>query len=636
MSTPNVLLDVFVPPQGMVGYGAALVAMTGAEDFLEAAVQRFCGLRPRQRAELGQVLVYLMLDGHASPSRQQVFPPGRIPGLHEFQPRPVAPGSLLHSKLALLGFSRNRTANPTHLRLAAITANFTYESARRLLELVWTVDLPLDVPPAGTAHAVERADIAAAAEFVNRLLQDRFYRDEEGLTARQRKLTARLDVLLATAARVKPEHEHPRFIHSFDQSLYDQIKQRFRRAIDKPRNLLLCGSGFYEEPSRKAKKPAVFAKLEDLGVFTGNAYRVALVDPGEAGAVAAWVRKGATEGWEVLRPFDVRGFGRRLHAKFVYVGYLRNGYTSNGWLYLGSGNLSRRGLLTTGKMAEGNIECGVIFEVDERLSREEIQESLFWRLDAKPVDAAEWLVGCVGDKPESLTLLAVPPILSAAIETSPQRHLRLLWREDALDDARVSISWTGRDWFLVTREPVRIEESEAPAELCVRDESSGRDWCVPVVDTTGHVCWRPPRFSTYSDALAALLDFPIRPAEATDDEEDDQDGGGGTDGVSKSKKGVGADDERTYALYAAADLIERVSALQADLPANILDDWIEHLDRMFQGSFPDALVATWRRHRINVFWHLREPEFRPVKFSSTQRDRYFKVLDRAARSWGLR
>jgi hypothetical protein len=34
------------------------------------------GLRPRQHAEFGNVLVYLMLEGHASPSRQEVIPPG--------------------------------------------------------------------------------------------------------------------------------------------------------------------------------------------------------------------------------------------------------------------------------------------------------------------------------------------------------------------------------------------------------------------------------------------------------------------------------------------------------------------------------------------------------------------------------
>ncbi len=297
----------------MVGHSAALVAMTGEEDFLEAAVQRFCGLRPRQRAELGQVLVYLMLDGHASPTRQEVFRPGRIPGLHEFQPRPTEPNALLHAKLALLGFSTNRTAPPIHLRLAVLTANFTYESARRQLELVWTVDLPLDVRLEGTARTAERADIAAAAHFVSELLGKRFYRDEEGLRAGQQKLTARLDLLLGRAENLAPARRRSRFVHSLRESLYDQIRQRFRNAINK-RNLLLCGSGFYEEPTGKAKKPDVFEKLEELGVFTANVRRVALVEPREAGAIADWARKGATDGWEVLRPSDALSLGRELHA----------------------------------------------------------------------------------------------------------------------------------------------------------------------------------------------------------------------------------------------------------------------------------------------------------------------------------
>jgi hypothetical protein len=280
------LLDIFVPPEGMVGYSAAIVAMIGVEDFLEEAVERFTGLRPRQRAELGNVLVYLMLDGHASSLRQEVLPPGRIPGLHEFQPRTVDPGSLLHAKVALLAFAPNRTGTPVYLRLAVLTANFTYTSARQQLELAWVVDLPLD----GTARVEDRADLAAAGGFVETLLARSFYRDEQKLPTKDRKLTERLDVLLEKAASVMPANRKPRFIHSLDRPLYGQIRQRFRGAIDKKRNLLLCGSGFYEEPSGKACKPAVFGKLEDLGVFTANVRRVALVEPGEAGAVASWVK----------------------------------------------------------------------------------------------------------------------------------------------------------------------------------------------------------------------------------------------------------------------------------------------------------------------------------------------------------
>ena len=117
-------------------------------------------------------------------------------------------------------------------------------------------------------------------------------------------------MLLGKATEFKPEGRQPRFIHSLDESLHDQIRRRFRKGTSK-RNLLLCGSGFYEEPSAKPAKPEVLRKLEDLGVFTENVRRVALVDAAEAGAVEGWVKSGDTDGWNVLPPVDVLGSGRQ-------------------------------------------------------------------------------------------------------------------------------------------------------------------------------------------------------------------------------------------------------------------------------------------------------------------------------------
>jgi hypothetical protein len=622
------LLDVFVPPEGMFGHSAALVAMTGAEDFLEDAVQRFTGLRPRQRSELGNVLVYLMLDGHSTPSRQTVFPPGRIPGLHEFQPRSIDSRSLLHAKIALLAFAPNRTGAPVHLRLAVLTANFTYTSARRQLELVWVIDVPLD----SISRPEDRADVAAAGEFVETLLTRRFYRDEQSVAPRDRKLTSRLDLLLEAASSLATNRK-PRFIHSLDRPLYDQIRERFRSKLkEKPRNLLLCGSGFYEEPTDKAGKPAVLVKLEELGVFTPKPCRVALVEPDKAGAVAAWALAGETDGWEVVRPLDALDHNRRLHAKFVYAGYLREGHASNGWLYLGSGNLSRRGILTHGEMPEGNVETGVVFEVAERITPEDLKRKLFWAQGhAEAIGEDVWAVGQVGDAPDAQPVLEAPPILSANIEPTPARHLRLFWRDDAAV-VPVSVAWTGRDWLEVQRaDDVPLNDDETPSALHVRDQSD-RKWVVPIVDSAGRVGWQPPRFDTYTDALAALLDFPIRPAEATDDDDGEAGDGGNAKG-----KGTGEElnQEKSYALHAAAELIEKVAALQAALPKSMLDDWIDHLDRMFRASFPKTLITTWRTHRLDVFAHLREPELRSPHLSDRQRARYFEVLDSASRAWGL-
>jgi hypothetical protein len=335
----------------------------------------------------------------------------------------------------------------------------------------------------------------------------------------------------------------------------------------------------------------------------------------------------------VIAPTDPLGKERRLHAKFVYVGYLREGHVSNGWLYLGSGNLSRRGILTHGGMAEGNVETGVVFEVAERFAPEDLERWLFWTQEhAEVVGEDKWAVGQVGDAPDAQPILLAPPILSATIETTPTRHLRLLWREDAAT-ARASISWIGRDWFEVQRvDEIPLEDEENPTALHVRDESDHK-WVVPVVDAAGRVGWQPPRFDTHADALAALLDFPIRPAEATDDGDGDE---GDRGGIKGADTGAAIEQEKSYALHAAAELVERVAALQAALPESMLDDWLDHLDRMFRASFPEPLIATWRAHRLDVFAPLREPELRSPHLTDKQRVRYFEVLDGAARAWGLR
>jgi len=307
MSEPETFLDVFEPPEGMIGHSAVVVAMTAAEDFLEAAMQRFSGLRPRQRAELGIITTYLMLDGHATAARRTVLPPARVPGLHEFQPKPVGPELLLHAKLALLAFATSRTSEPVYLRLAILTANFTYTSARQQLELIWTLDVPLDT----SAPKQDRADLAAAGTFVTTLLDRWFYREEKNVPAKRRRLTSRLDTLLKCAASVEPANPRPRFIHSLEEPLYEQIRRHLHKGIPSPRNFLLCGSGFYEQPSKKAEKPTVLTKLEELGVCTGNVRRVALVEPEKAGALGTWAEKGMTDGWTVARPIDALKTNRR-------------------------------------------------------------------------------------------------------------------------------------------------------------------------------------------------------------------------------------------------------------------------------------------------------------------------------------
>jgi hypothetical protein len=637
VTTASTILEVFEPPDGLVAHSAVLVAMTGAQDFLEDALVRFTGLKARQRAELGVTNAYLLLDPHSGPSRTTVFGPHVLPGLYELQPRPVDPSSLLHAKLALLAFARRGTGAPASLRLAVLTANFTYTCAKHQLELAWVLDVPLD----GTASARERADIAAAGRFVRDLIERRYYTCERDLPAKQRRLTGRLDTLLKSCTELAPDRTLPRFIHSLDEPLYPQIRSQMKRSVNGPRNLLVCGSGFYEEPTRGGCKPMVLGQLEDLGVLTSGARLVAIAEPKMAGALAPWARSERDDPWELVEPHDPVG-GRSLHAKFIYVGYVRDNVASNGCLYLGSGNLSRRGLFTAGAQAgerrrpasghDGvNIECGVVLSVDKRMNENDFAKDLFWKDTGEPVKFADWEPGTDPDEEVQVPIPA-SPVLLARLEG---HELRLQWRDDH-DAGDIAVHTGASDWMeIAVRQPaVPLPEGARPGVLHVRD-GAAHEWTVPIIDAIGRTCWTPPQFKTYGEALAALLDFPIRPAEASDDDDEDADDaderlGGPGENVDPE------DDSKTYALHAAAELLEQTSALQRSLKPDLLEDWLDHIERLFEAAFPESLVATWQAHRIDVFSHLAEPELRPPGMTGKQRERYDSILERVARQWRLR
>lgn len=627
------LLEVFEPPDGMCGHTAALVAMTAGEGFLDAAMERFTGLRARQRARLGRVMAYLMLDPHESETRTAVLRPGQVPGMHELQPRSVPIGSLLHAKVALLGFSRTRTGPIAHLRLLVLTANFTYTSARHQLEHVVAVDVPLGV----STDAADRLDVGAAASFVRTLIDRRFHREKP--------LTNGLDQLLAEAEAVAPRQGVPRFIHSLDEPLFKQIKKRFKRDTDVGRNILVCGSGFYEQPVPGASKPEILRQLEDLVPMTATATRLAVVEPMQAGAIAAWADRATDEGWQLRDPVDPLQLGRRLHAKFIYVGYRRDGHLSNGCAYVGSGNLSRRGLLTSGAMADGNIECGMVSSVTHRLDNDLTRALLFW--DQEVGWRAESLaVGDVEDAPdeEQPNLIATPPVLSAVVVEGPSRALRLRWAEILSGpDDRVVLRWPGGPDVPLVRGQDLVGLGEAPTPTSLEVTDGTGTWPIPVIDPAGRVSWEPVGFETYEEALGALLDFPLRPAESDDDDDDgvSDDGSvvadGNDDDAAKGGSGRSSRTEpRTYALYAAAELIEQIAAFQRFLDDSLLDDWLDHLDRNLSAEFPASLLDTWRRHGLDVPAHLRDPALRPASMTPAQRNRYERILDRTAAAWGLR
>jgi hypothetical protein len=282
-----------------------------------------------------------------------------------------------------------------------------------------------------------------------------------------------------------------------------------------------------------------------------------------------------------------------------------------------------------------NIECGVVFAVPDRMDAEALEKRLFWRADQGAIDVGEWEAG-TGPEPEELSLILASPILSAELNQSGD--LTLHWRADVEHDQQVSISVGGADWVAVQRvaPAINLAADARSDALRVREDGTSQEWTVPIIGPTGHVCWSPPRFDTHTEAMAALLDFPMRPAEASGDDEGSDDEGDEAGDVADAATAPAEDNSKSYALHAAAELLEQTAALQRSLDPSMLDDWLDHIDRFFHASFPASLIATWREHRIDVFTHLAKSALRPPSMTSKQRARYEAILEAVAHAWGLR
>ena len=76
----------------------------------------------------------------------------------------------------------------------------------------------------------------------------------------------------------------------------------------------------------------------------------------------------------------------------------------------------------------------------------------------------------------------------------------------------------------------------------------------------------------------------------------------------------------------AGALIENGAALQTELPASMLGDWMDHVDRTLRASFTKTLIDTWRTYGIDVFEHLKERELRSPHLIGKQLKQYCEML----------
>lgn len=605
---------LFAPPLNQFGTHMLICGLSADTETLERIVASFTGESTVERAANGLIRAVLMLDASAPPMGALA-----VPGLqrlaHCVLERWSAQTSLMHAKVALLGFAEARFAAPTTFRLVVSTGNWTRETWGNgaQIDMYWSTECRVDAA-AGRTEAF--ADASAALAFFERLMQALYSESTTYLTAQPLAMgwLTQWRALLGQEDRKKKA----RFVHSLDKSLFAQLKQRFP---DDGVSTLVAGSGFWEQPGRQVgAKPEVLKRLDELTV-RGERYLVA--NPQQAGAIAQWAaanpktaRTGRIERWTLCTPRDPlqkNAVGRTyLHAKYIAglsrVAASQEDKGTMTFLYLGSGNLSRAGLLSKAALGDasarsadvGNVEAGVVM-----VDRQEVPR--VWSALACGDVLSDGQIKAMesGVDEQILKPHAPPPVLFAQVT---RERLRLIRSADTALALEVRIDAVG-PWVCIGAHDNELALSgSVPPIVWVRMPSAGTNetssiYEVPVLSEDGVCCRQAPNALEIDEVLEALLDFPSTGRHLPDPE---------TPPSAIARSSVASSAASRYPLKSIAALLEAIGQRNAVLTQEQFPVWLSQLRYLLLEQVSEADRDAIRRAGIDLFPALLEPGFAPV------------------------
>lgn len=379
---PLSLAQHFEAPDDFVGYFGWICGYSADARFLNDAAERFMRkISSVRRTKVGSITMAIMLDP-GNPYISLIDAPGVL-HLPMLAPEKKA-FSLLHAKVALLGFRHNSDANKWRLRLIVSTGNWTRETLEDSLDLVWRIDISSEeLTEKSPNEKVKQscADIKAAWDFLSWLRESFDTRAllaavaETGKNTETSDAYRRFDEWLDIVKNIGSVN--PRFFDNREQPLLKQLPALIEATgSSATRNYLALGSGFYESPNSSKAIPSVLKNI--VGTLQNGGKKSLLhkkspiidifVNPLACQAVAGAVSALNEAQWNVRAAVQPAYFGstpqRSLHAKFIFSADYRAAKPNcctKAWLYLGSGNLTKAGFTHKMSPQNGNLEAGVLF-----------------------------------------------------------------------------------------------------------------------------------------------------------------------------------------------------------------------------------------------------------------------------------
>lgn len=651
------LAQLFGAPDAYLGHFGWLCGYSADTAFLNDAQERFTGQTHARRAAGGRIALAMMLDP-GNPLITTVDVPGLIHlPMRRGVPRPFR---LLHAKVALLGFRHQEDASRWCVRLIVSTGNWTRQTLEDSLDLVWNIDVTSDMlARGGDDTKTACADVRAAWRMIERLVPHfdaRIFAAVDGtLPGESAHADGQLRHWIAQCERVAGR-ARPRFVDNWDKPLLTQLPVFAERATGGAAcNRLAMGSGFFESvPAGAGGVPPALLKiiteLQRAGRITANCKIDVFVNPDACQAVASSVVALAEHGVTVRRAhapeavFGTAASGRRtLHAKFLFAANERgnsNACTS-AWLYLGSGNLTKPGLLSSANARGGNLEAGVVFAADHLqwearrgVPPEQVVGNVLpvHRGDSVGTDQALTPGADMPERPDECVAAPVGWLTWCDADAAEPARLRPSERMDGLLHVDV-LDQAGAPC-------VRLADAFAwpgdrPRQVEVRwvDAAGPGSTTVPVLDRFGRVAATPVTSLDVDEIWWQLASFPMAP----DDDAPDR-FGEGFDPALTVAQAVATADGRTYPIRQMMELVENIAQRQTVIDEADWQAWCSRLEHTLARAADSAGVTAFAELRLNPLSPLRAAPFRPgfaETGDSAAGARYEAALTTIEQAWAV-
>ena len=278
----------------------------------------------------------------------------------------------------------------------------------------------------------------------------------------------------------------------------------------------------------------------------------------------------------------------KLHAKFIFLAKNRSKSLTSCWLYLGSGNLSMRGMMRAPTQG-GNIEAGVLLEVPELNTPQKVLRQLPIGKPFKPTERNEPVGEDVQSSEKEADQPPSPIILFTVLKND---LLSIQWDSDVavVGDVTAILPNGIAQVIAYAQSTLVLHCSGWPRSFEI--QWNGFSCKVPCLDIAGDFKRQTMKNPSFGNWLDLLMGYPDTWNDPDPDEDADSDTGIEDNLTTPTPVSQWDLDSggRDFPAHTAMMLVETIAERNGNIPEESSADWLHYLRHLLIEVRPDSQI----------------------------------------------